>query len=175
MNSLTATVNAARRIFSPRASRVGRSNSPGPWIVMLKGMPDRTRGEHRHRGRSFPDVVVQVLDPLGPKPLGEVGGFDAGRPAARAVPSALACRSGPRAAPRPARVEATGGSSGTRPAPAVRHPPRVMNSVAACSRRISSLTSSRGSGRRIEKVWTVKPRTRNCATSPRMNESLARA
>ena len=54
-------------------------------------------------------------------------------------------------------------------------PASRTNSVAACSRRISSLTSSRDSGRRIEKVWTVKPRTRNCPTSPRMYRSLERA
>ena len=66
------------------------------------------------------------------------------------------------------RVRSQAGTSRAAPASST-------NSVAACSRRISSLTSSRASGRRIEKVWTVKPRPRNCATSPRMNESLARA
>src|SRR5688572_12713990 len=40
---------------------------------------------------------------------------------------------------------------------------------------MSSLISSGSPGLLIEKVWTVSPRARSCATSHRMNESLARA
>ena len=35
VNSLMAATKSACRIFSSSASRVGRSNSPGPWIVKL--------------------------------------------------------------------------------------------------------------------------------------------
>ena len=140
-----------------------------------EGDARQDRGEHRHRGRLLADVVVQVLDPLGPEPLGQVGGLE--QVGQRPEPPLQARRADPDREPgrgeRAAR--ATGGSPGARPSTSRAAPASSMNSVAACSRRISSLTSSRGSGRRIEKVWTVKPRARSCATSPRMNKSLERA